>query len=423
MLLVHDNICVGCPMQNNKIVNNVLFSRGKSQLTISAQTNFEDIDKFGEFNGNYYNRPFGDNFSMNSVQRSSGTILNQIFGLQNWQQTYRLDKNSKNFPIIVPPYTIAKKLSENQLGNGKFDQNIKGLYVKALDGNSSVEWGASGPLDGGCLKWSYTSISNKYNKSYLVFDAGEVKSGQQYVLRFSSRGTANNQIIGAYLRRSNAPYDNISETNYFQVGSNRNEHIILLTPSVTEKTTSIGFQLQGGDGTVWIDNMELYKADVIMTNADEYMYFDFNPTKSNKKVNLKKTYVDTKNKSYSNYVIIPPYSSIILIKTSASSDEEKTSLPLGHSFDSKIQKGKNPFVVYPNPALNFINVVLNDESKTDILIEIINTLGVTVSRNEFDKNSLKHNYTLDISHLKVGTYFIRVKVNQAIYSEKFIKSF
>lgn len=426
MLLVHDDICVGCPMKNNEVADNVLFSREKSQLTISAQTNFNDIHAFGNFNANYHSRPLGDNFSLNTVQRTPGSVLNQLFDLQTWQKNYALESNSKNFPIAIPPYTISKQLSENLYRNGKFDQNIKGLYDKALDGNSHVEWEASALLDGGSLKWSYSSIPNKVNKSYLVLEAGEVKAGRQYLLRVSTVGIGNNQIIGAYIRRTNAPYDNITENSNFKVSANRQEHTILFTPSVTEKYSSIGFQLQGGDGTVWLDNIELSEAEVLLTKAEDFLYFDINPSKSAKTVTLKQSYVDAKNKSYTGNVLIPPYSSLVLVKSPASPDNKTTPQPLGQSPVTVIKKSSTPVMVYPNPAADFINVHIDNEikngSKKAISIEIINRLGKTVLLNQFDKDSAGNIFKLGIEDLQPGIYFIRVRINQAVYNRKFIKT-
>lgn len=73
----------------------------------------------------------------------------------------------------------------------------------------------------------------------------------------------------------------------------------------------------------------------------------------------------------------------------------------------------NSINFYPNPAKDFINFKLNDES----VITVYNTVGQKVLTK---KNNLKE-FLLDISNLTNGTYIIELNVNGISKTAKFIK--
>ena len=64
----------------------------------------------------------------------------------------------------------------------------------------------------------------------------------------------------------------------------------------------------------YLDNIQLYEADAAITNIDDSLRFEYNATQVNKTVSLAENYVDTKNNKYSNSIVLPPYTSAVLIK-------------------------------------------------------------------------------------------------------------
>ena len=61
----------------------------------------------------------------------------------------------------------------------------------------------------------------------------------------------------------------------------------------------------------------MYEASATITNPDDYILFQYNASQVPKTISLQGTYVDVKNKSYSNSVVLAPYSSIILLSSNA----------------------------------------------------------------------------------------------------------
>lgn len=72
------------------------------------------------------------------------------------------------------------------------------------------------------------------------------------------------------------------------------------------------------------------------------------------------------------------------------------------------------FTIYPNPATNMLNIVLDDPSQNNLL-EIVNVTGKTIFKKTLEKD--EHIQQLSISNLAAGAYF--VKLNQQVL--KFIK--
>jgi hypothetical protein len=77
---------------------------------------------------------------------------------------------------------------------------------------------------------------------------------------------------------------------------------------------------------------------------------------------------------------------------------------------------KNTLKVYPNPAENFINILLPNPNAT-ALIEIFSIIGVKVAEHQHN------NKPIDVGRLQNGVYMIKVTDEQskASYSQTFIK--
>ncbi|MBL7889919.1 MAG: T9SS type A sorting domain-containing protein [Bacteroidia bacterium] len=79
------------------------------------------------------------------------------------------------------------------------------------------------------------------------------------------------------------------------------------------------------------------------------------------------------------------------------------------------------FQLFPNPSTNQVNIVFEQSYSENTILEIKNILGQTMHSEKL-KNSLgKQIKTIDVSFLQYGVYFIQLKIQNKIYSSKFIK--
>lgn len=75
------------------------------------------------------------------------------------------------------------------------------------------------------------------------------------------------------------------------------------------------------------------------------------------------------------------------------------------------------FNVYPNPSKSIVNVVANIEGVQTINYELMDVLGKQVIQNEHTGSQ----FSVNVSDLKPGVYFLRLQVNESIVVKKIVK--
>jgi len=76
------------------------------------------------------------------------------------------------------------------------------------------------------------------------------------------------------------------------------------------------------------------------------------------------------------------------------------------------------FVVFPNPFSDYFNLKIQDPAITSVKVEIQDNLGRTVFQVNGEVNDLSE---IDLSGLKKGIYFIRIQLNDSIFTQKIMK--
>jgi len=69
------------------------------------------------------------------------------------------------------------------------------------------------------------------------------------------------------------------------------------------------------------------------------------------------------------------------------------------------------FNIYPNPTNGLLNLSISLASSSTITIDVLNLLGEVVVNRNID-NTIGGNYTMDLSNLSQGIYFIQIKTNK-----------
>ena len=77
-------------------------------------------------------------------------------------------------------------------------------------------------------------------------------------------------------------------------------------------------------------------------------------------------------------------------------------------------------IIYPNPAKNILVLECTENHKSSGTIYIYNYLGSIVKSMPMNNISSQ---TIDISVLKAGLYFLRVKTGSSIITKKFTKNY
>ncbi|HEY0058052.1 MAG TPA: right-handed parallel beta-helix repeat-containing protein [Flavisolibacter sp.] len=317
LVMEHDNIAPGSPVNNVISTGNIWFAKDNSQMIADYKTINNDLAGFGLFDSNYYCRPIDDQFMVYSAYRDNGTYHGSMHDLEGWKAAFGKDMASQQSPVLIPTYHISSYAGSNQFANGSFTSNINGLYAYSPANNCNVTWSQSSPLDGGALKLAFTPLTGNTNAASVILEAGSVTAGRAYILKFSMAGGEANKNIEVFLRQSGSPYADLSPRKLCRVSGARSENEYLFTPTISQASASIVFDVREQSSALYFDNIRLREANITSINPEDSIRFEFNNTPSPQTVALNGIYVDARNNLYNNSITLLPFTSAVLIKRSS----------------------------------------------------------------------------------------------------------
>ncbi|MEO6329384.1 MAG: Ig-like domain-containing protein, partial [Ginsengibacter sp.] len=371
-------------IRNNAITNNIFFSKNSSQASLSLLSNVDDINLFGRFDSNYYARPLNDRLLIytNYVKNTGASVL-QSYDLEAWKNKYDKDGASKRTARQVAPYKLNSMLGANLVANGTFT-TVTGISASSC----SFSLGTAGLLDGG-----YLQVVPSARGSFISTKIGSVTAGKKYILKFTVKGSVDSTMsIGTYLRQNAAPYAGVTPIQYRKVSITRTNNEILLSPTVSDPSASILFKVDD-QNTWYLDNVQFYEADAIETNPDDSIRFEYNASNLSKTIALNGSYVDVKNKSYSNSIVLQPYTSLVLIKTSGGTQNAAPTVSITAPVNN---------TNFTAPASITISAAASDADGTITKVEFYN--GTTLLGSD-----LTSPYTFTWSNVAPGNFALIVK--------------
>lgn len=331
LLMIHDYAQPNALLRNNVVTDNIFFAKYDTQTVSMVSTMANDINLLGKMDKNYFCRPMDDNLTMSSSVIINNVRVDRVQDLAGWQSTYGLDKASQKAPSFIPAYSINSYISGNKFSNGTFNSNITGAYS-----TPSCSW-VNNKLDGGTFQATnqYTNLSNYQ----IIVGIGAISSSKSYILKFSSL-SSKDTLMNAYLRISGAPYSRLSDTKIIPISKTRQENQYLFTAPASCSAASIIFETKCPKVNFWLDNIELYDANVSQTDPNTYLFYQYNYSSNSKAFSIPGTYMDVYGKTYTNSVTIPAYSGVVLIK--------QTTANILYSFDQqKENQGQNVVLTRP----------------------------------------------------------------------------
>lgn len=342
--LVHDNIATSFPIVNCNIDSNIFVSRESTQRVASFTTVDNGISKMGNFDNNFYCRPLDDNLTF-YTQYVDGTTFSDALSLEGWKSKFQKDPNSGKSPINVAGYKILDVKSKNFFLNPNFDGSTNNWTQWANYNNGKIELAKSEGVAGNALKASFTATSGKTDGYMIVIsNSFNLTVGKSYRIRFSAKGSNENISLKMYPRKNGDPYNNVAATQTVSLGTTYTEFEFLLNPTVTEPNTRIDFEIHEGQGSVWIDNLELVEVNVEYTKPDDYILFELNSETEPKTIDIPTGYVDVKGNPVSGTITLQPFTSVVLFRKQTTSAQI-----LPESLNGRIQ-------MYPNPACDFVRI-------------------------------------------------------------------
>ena len=302
-----------CLLSGNTIINNILFSKYADQGVAEYESSRNDLATYANFDNNYYVRPFEDLFKIRAVYNPGSGLTGGNFTLAEWQSRWGQDRNSYNSPITYKSEKVGQ--TGATLLDQPFSSNTNGWNGYSPYGNGRIDWDNTNRLDGGSMRLSFPSASNK-NDSYLLafINIGAVRKGQTYQLLFDGVASGQGKRIQLYPRQLSGSYRDLSDRASFILGSNRQRNEATFVANADESNAVLIIQVYEDGQTAWIDNLQLREATLTPVNPDDFIKLYYNATAQSKVQSLDGTYRDAKNQQYSGQITIAPFSSVVLLK-------------------------------------------------------------------------------------------------------------
>jgi parallel beta-helix repeat protein len=298
----------GNALSGLSVTNNIYFSKNPGDGVFQVISDANNIMGIGNFDNNRYVRPFHNVLPIIAeYPNGAGTVLHNLMEISEWTSTFGYGQGSTKSPVEVSPYKINGLTSSNKLPNDGFDHDIIGTWCFSPYSDCATNWVSNSLLDAGCLKVSGPSPSR------IGMFCGAVSNSKYYIVRFSAYANKNSSME-VFLMQDKTPWEIISATASVALSNQRKEYELLIANPTSEPLSTIQFQFGDENTIYWMDNIQMFEANISHTNPEDYIVFEFNATDSEKSVTLNGEYMDAHGNTFSDYVIIPPFRSVVLIK-------------------------------------------------------------------------------------------------------------
>ncbi|WP_207420361.1 right-handed parallel beta-helix repeat-containing protein [Desertivirga brevis] len=296
--------------KNLTVKNNIWFSKHPSQIPgMSQATNLDYMKNFGNIDSNYYAQPFEPDSTLIQTNENYSTRINKVYSLQDWRKL-GYDINSYLSVYKIAPYSITSSGS-NTITNSAFGTGITGWTLTPSSGNFTPVYDNNNVLDGGSLKLTTVGATGP-NTSRVATAIGNVEYGKFYQVTFSIKGTTDTSRLKVTLFAGQP----VAKYRYVKTSIQRKEVTLTFTPVASINNVTLQLTLNDPGNQIWIDNVMFKPLTTINTDPDDHLVFHVNDEANSKLINLGATaYQDAKGNGYTGTISLPPYSSIVLIKS------------------------------------------------------------------------------------------------------------
>ncbi len=329
-------------IQQNNFSKNIFFAGSASQPTIKFDTGYD----YGSFTNNIYANQFSD-FMVNGTSSIS---------FNEWANVYSWAEKTPNENLFRIPEYIIRGISKNRIENADLEQN--NLTWNTLAGTQDGITIQNNPLfNSRCLQiYSNNSrIQCIYNASFpLVKDS-------LYEVKFSY-ALNENDLLNNVVRQSinlqlrDIPAKRTLLSYAFPVSNFKREVWFVIKMPQNINIATLAFEINAtAPATLNVDNITFRKVTARKPNANELTQIHYNYSDAKTVVNLDgRDWYDLDNKLYSDTMHLAPYSSRVLMRLPYEPnlwfDNETTSI------DAVTNANKWPYIIYPNPVIQTLNV-------------------------------------------------------------------
>lgn len=272
---------------------------------------WEAMQLAGTIDSNYYHtvNPLGFHYIFSPAADKPFIYPSPLTGGQ-WQALTGHDLHSTITSGDIPTYKVEQKLGDNLVSNGAFTKDITG--VSAFGGDTKLKWDQGGVLtDQGSLK---IEISRAQPNRFALISgaAGLVQKGKKYLFRFQTLGNSDCGILKAYIRKAASPYTTFSAAQTSTFGTLKQQHEFLFVAAETGEAAYV-VEIEKDFCTTYLDEVELHEAAAVVYDPLDFVRLEYNDADKAVELPLDKKYVGVDGTTYSDRIVLPPFSSKLLI--------------------------------------------------------------------------------------------------------------
>jgi len=268
----HDALSANNPIRNVIFKNNTLVNTKETQRLLHLQTIRNDLDSFGLFDSNYYIAPYNTSLETPFYTQhvpgypSVTTTKSTYYYPQEWLQLGSKDLHSSLSPIYYQRYSINQLLSSNKIRNSQFINDIANWTCWGSNG-CTKNWIPNG-IDTGTVALTFPAGSTS---TYVELNSAidTLVKDKYYVLRFMAKASKPNTKIEIRFLKNASNYALNALLNKVPISQNTANYEYIFKATLTEVNSRITFRLYPQDSLLWIDNIELYEADIVFNNIED----------------------------------------------------------------------------------------------------------------------------------------------------------
>jgi len=131
--MINNNVTALDPIRGMMVKRNIIFSKTEIQPSVLAVSLYNDIDKFGFFDSNYYAKPLdtgGVVFTSFRNEANGFNYSNAGYQIGAWKYQYGKDRYTLPAPITIRPYSISNE-GANIAVNASFASNVSNVFCNS----------------------------------------------------------------------------------------------------------------------------------------------------------------------------------------------------------------------------------------------------------------------------------------------------
>jgi parallel beta-helix repeat protein len=360
--IVDDNF--GNAIRNITVRDNNFLQKSNEQVHVFASSTKNDLDQIGVFDNNIYARPTNDYLTFLTSTPAGRVSLD----LNEWQQKYNRDLNSKKSPLPFPKGKITAVKSDNKISNGNYNGNNTNTGCWTANNNCNIQIVENSPLDGRAMKVTMSS------PGFLTVTFGGIEKNKKYNLKFSAISNKK-AFLNTYLRENQAPWERYSNLKSVELSTVRSEVDLIFTATETKNNAALLFQTFDENIIYHIDNIILEEVEVDEIDPESFFLFDYNRTNSNQNIPLPGSFVNLRGQIFNNTAPVPAYGSVLMLRNDGNFETPAQEVKVRITEPSNLQKFVEPDKINIGVSVEKDNSTVIDKVEIYMNGELLETLN------------------------------------------------